>query len=293
MLFYSIDKVPWSLPMPAILAIFAFVGSCSALLFWMAFHFDFSKFTRKSKRGTQVGLLKAITTVLSVLGPVVGGVLASISFHATFVIASLLLLVSTIPLFFSNEVHRPIKFKLKYLFLRKNTNKFIAHLGEGIRIAPVEVLWPLFIFISKIGVASVGLIFSAANLVMAAVMFYIGKKSDKRKNRQKFLTFGTISNGIITGTRALFANVYGFYATTILGGLTFAFLIVPFHASMYKRASREPEYLIFRAITLNCGRILTLLIAILAFLYIEMKLAFTILFVIAGLGAILMWFTKE
>jgi len=121
------------------------------LLFWPARHTDFAKFASPEKRGRQIGLANILTSLVKVVAPLLGGIIITFfGFPALYVTAAILVVVSSIPLFKSDEVYA--KYNLSWsqswaaVFERHNIRATAAYFFEGVDYYVAGFLLPLFYF---------------------------------------------------------------------------------------------------------------------------------------------------
>ena len=115
--------------------------------FWIAFHIEFTKFSNHEHRGEEVGKRRAIGLIAGLSGPLVGGVLIdSIGFEFVFVLASVLLFLSAIFLFFSKEIHIPFRFAFRDVLKKEYLRDGIVFISHGMWDISTWVLWPMFMF---------------------------------------------------------------------------------------------------------------------------------------------------
>ena len=76
------------------------------IFFWPAFHTDFARFSENGFQGRAVGKINVIYSVPTIISPVVGGIILSMGgYPALFIAVLVILLSSSIPMFFSKEPH--------------------------------------------------------------------------------------------------------------------------------------------------------------------------------------------
>ena len=183
-LLFTLESYKWPLTLLAVIA------GISNSLFWLGYHVNFSKSSKKKSRSSEISLSKIFSNIASMIGPIIGGlILAFISFKLLFTIVSLFLFISTIPLFFSKDIHEPINFSVKQIFINQKLKDYITHIGFGIEKSVAQIIWPIFIFFSILNsFVSLGFITTFSMLSSLIFIFAIGKFSDK--NQRKVLKIG-------------------------------------------------------------------------------------------------------
>lgn len=254
---YTLENFNWPLPFLSI-----FIG-LSTSLFWLSYHVDFAKFSNKKNRGKQVGFSKIIIAVFSVLGPIVGGIILTfVGFGILFIIVSVLLIGSVIPLFFSREIHEPSSFSLKGFFRGQKIKDILSYVGFGIEGKIGAVVWPLFIFIFIFSekYLSLGLVSSLTLGVALVSIIFIGKFSDIY--RRKILKIGSVFNAVIWIVKSFIITPVQVFITDAFYGVSRVTMDVPFDAINYDKAKEEErvKIIVQREMYTHLGIILLFLV---------------------------------
>ena len=259
---YSLTIYNWS-----VYSVAAAGGAANAV-FWIAFHTDFAKNSSKRHRGEQIGIWYSIATLISLFGPVIGGVILSsvLGFKFLFLIVGILLVGATIPLFFSKDIYEPATFSLKYIFRRDHFKDAVSYIGAGMKGYGFEVLWPIFIF-SLLGTyLDLGIIASVAATFGVVFMFIVGRYADVI-GKSKLIRTGSILNSITWFVLIFARTIEQVFGVSVFAHLTSTLVDVPFNARVYDKASKSKgnlaEYFVFREIMLVVGRVLLLGLVIL------------------------------
>ncbi|MFA6953865.1 MAG: MFS transporter [Patescibacteria group bacterium] len=128
MALFALPSLPWLIFVAPI--IFAIQKS----LYWPPYHADFAIFSAKEQRGREVAGILTVNAVVTILGPIFGGlVLNFLGFHSLFIIISVLFLASCRPLFKLKEIHdaKPYSYKTYWQLLWKPSHRqsTISYLG--------------------------------------------------------------------------------------------------------------------------------------------------------------------
>lgn len=245
------------------LILLAFFAGIHLSLFWFAYHIDFSKFSRKKVRGTQISASKILVSIVSVLGPIFGSIIITIfGFKILFIVVSILFLGSAIPLFMTKEIHEPINFSFKGFFKSFKIKDAISYMGRGAEIRLALIFWPLFIFIFIFGETylSLGLTYSITFLSSLIFIFLAGKFSDI--NRRLFLKIGVISNSIIWIIKSFLVTPLQIFIISIFYGASRTSIEVSFAALNYDKTDDKNRTLVIlqREMFINLGGFIFLLI---------------------------------
>jgi MFS family permease len=234
LLLYSLEDFNWPLPLLS-----AFAG-ISTSLFWLSYHIDFAKFSSKKHRGKQIGASTIITSIFSVFGPLAGALILTFTgFKFLFLIVSVLLLGSIIPLFMSREIHEPAPFSLKGFFRGQKIRDIVGFVGHGVENKLGFVVWPLFIFIFIFGekYLSLGLVTSLALGVSLISTFIILRFSDI--SRRVVLKIGTVFNSFVWVAKSFVVTPIQVFITDAFYGASQPPMQVPFDALNYDKARKN------------------------------------------------------
>ncbi len=236
----SIERVSWP---PSLIAVFW--GGANSI-FFVAFHTDFSKIKHKDHGGKELGWLNIMERVGLMLGPVVGGAIATwVHPSATFGASVAMYIFALIPLFFTGEAvstHQKLHFSgLKFSQVKSD---LLSYCAISIENNLCINMWPLyvavFIFTSntylQLGVVStIGVL-----LAMLAAMT-IGKIIDEKRGRT-LLRVAATCNAVLHLIRPLLTSFGGVLALNTLNEITTVGYRMPYTKGMYDAADEYPGY---------------------------------------------------
>src|SRR3989339_846102 len=142
-------------------------------IYFFPLHVLFSGFAQERKLGRETGKLLAIPQVVAMFGPLIGGlIILNSNFKVLYLTAIILFAIDFIPILYTQIPG--IKYEFKFgegINLYKKYRKFFkaeifSNIGEEIE----GVIWPIFVYVSLINVASVGMI---GTLLALSSAFYI------------------------------------------------------------------------------------------------------------------------
>lgn len=245
----------------------AILAGLSTSFYWVNFHVDFARFSDKKNRSKEVSTW-FMTAYLSVLvGPILGAIIITfLGFTTLFVIVSLILLLSAIPLFLSSEIYEPLKFSFNDIFKKSHWKETYFYIGYGIRVMLSQVVFPLYIFFLLTKYISLGIISSITSLGSIFIGYIIGKISRNEKKEYSMFRYGSLFHSlglflmmfVRTFIQIVFVNVYL--------AMSFIFVDIPHYSMMYSKARKQGNlmgYIVFREITIGFGRILGVLVVLL------------------------------
>lgn len=154
----------------------------SKTLYWPAYHSNFARFSADGEQGRQISTMTALLSITQIAGPMLGGLIISwYGFSALFIIVSILVVVSNVPMLITREKFIPAKFSYidayRRLFSKENRRKCIAYTGYGEELIS-DVVWPIFVFIVVKDFLGLGLLAATSVLVTTIVVVYIGRATD-------------------------------------------------------------------------------------------------------------------
>jgi hypothetical protein len=280
LLFASQELIVWIFLAPVAMAI-------QKSLTWPAFHADMARFSSADQRGRENSGMYALISIIFILGPLLGGyALNEYGFAVLFVIVTVLMLLSNLPLFTTVEkfVPKEYKFSDTIQLYKAYPMQMLGYWGFGEEVVQL-VIWPIFIYMTVPDFFELGTIISLSTLVATVVMLYVGVLTDQRSKPLLIKSF-SVFTAIFWAIRPFFPNLSGIIATNTLGTISKHSLIIPVTSMTYDRANETHimPYVVFFEQNLIIGKLLMLL-AILVSLQITTSL--TPLFILAGLFSLL------
>ena len=228
-------------------------------LFWLAFHIDFCMYSDGKERGKQLGKYYSFSLLAGLVGPLIGGVILTFSdFSTLFIIVSILIIGSSIPLLLSKDHKKKIKHTWNF-FNAGSKRDFISYCCVGARGVVETVFWPIFIFSILNMYMAMGSLFTLLGIASLVTTFVIGKLTDVFNKRTLVKWFSILHAGvwifkIFITTRLELIGASLFSSSTVIG------LDLPYSAIMYNKTHKRVEYLMFREFGLCVGRIVVLLL---------------------------------
>ena len=252
----------WAAPLlgPLVMAL-PLILAVHNMLYWPAFHADFTRFSNKRDRAKQASYAFIIISVVSAAAPVLGGfIVQEAGFSALFGLVMALFFLSLLPLFLSREVHsRPAasySASIRGVLRPELRPKAIAFISEGADAVLMRYVWPLFLFLLAISFEQLGLITSAVLAIGIAVTFAIGRITD-RHGATTMLRVGASISAIFWPLRAFVSTPFTAFLMDVTHQFGRSMSLIPFTGTFYNWAgevSQEREHKILsRSIALNGG----------------------------------------
>jgi len=174
MLIYSFVSYNWSL------YLLAFFLSVSHSLVRQGFHVEVIKNTTKKDQGKSLGIIKALQISAKALSPFLGGVLIYFySYNLVLVVASILLLISNIPLFLTKDSGLDFDLDFKKILKIFKWNQFLSLFAAGVEYEANITIWPiiLVVFLNN-SFTKTGLITTLSILFSVVASYVVGRFSD-------------------------------------------------------------------------------------------------------------------
>lgn len=273
------------------LYVLAILDGIQAAFFYFPLHVIFAKFVHKTEMEKETAKLMAIPQAVTMFGPLIGGfVVLVFGFKVLFALACILFVIEFLPILDTKIVAVKYKIDLKtaVVYYRKHKKYFFAEIVNNISEEIEGVIWPIFVYVSLLNVASVGAVGSLLAISTALFTYIIGKVLNK-KNKLVMMKVSVFFIAIVWLLRFVFAGEMIFYVLTVLSGLAYTVFSVPYYSKIYSRAKRENTavFFAFREIPIAIARVAVFVLAIIFAEDLKM------LFPIAGLVYVYFLFWRE
>ena len=189
--------------------------ACSC--YFLPHHVAFSKAKTSKHGGKQLGVLNIFEKIAGIVGPLLGGIVATIfGAQSIMIVSSIIFMLAIIPLMLSRE---PIKTNKKFSYRGLNIRKIRRHLlmnaiyntENGLKIW----LWPLYIGIfifTTNPYLNLGIVSTLGTIIAIFAAILVGKLVDSRHGHE-LLKFSAVLNAAAHVSRLL---VTGFGSIVIL-----------------------------------------------------------------------------
>jgi len=251
MLIYSFVTYNWSL------YLLAFFLSVSHSLARQGFHVEVIKNTTRKDQGKSLGLIKALQIAAKALSPFLGGVLIYFySYNLALVVASVLLLVSNLPLLLTKDSSLDFDFDFKKILKTFKWNQFLSLFAAGVEYEANYTIWPiiLVVFLNN-SFTKTGLITTLSILFSVVASYMVGRFSDIKGN--VLLWIGVVATSIIWGLRSLVNTGWQIFVVDSAFGFADTLKGIPFESKVYNKFREQDmmHYMMFHQISVNFGRL--------------------------------------
>jgi len=268
---------------------YAIIASLSLIIirstFWLPFQTDSAKFSSKTNRGKQFSLLFSISSLLSIIAPILGGFLmGKWGFPALSFVSLVISMASMVPFLFLPKTKETVSWTyletFKYFFHPFNRRMVGAYMADGAVGTINVVFWPLFIFFVMDGkYNAIGLITAAVLLAGLILRLALGNFLDKFA-KVKMVRLGTILNSTAWLLKTIIVSALGVFFVSIYHTMAIIVLRTSLDTLVYEKAADRghyiDEYTLIKEMAIHLGKILILLIAALMLMVFPIQITFVI-----------------
>ncbi|WP_068671876.1 MFS transporter [Oceanobacillus sp. Castelsardo] len=273
--------------------------------YWLAFNVLTFEITEPDTRDFFNGFLGVLQSLGGMIGPLLAGYIiakldGNVGYTTIFTISFILFILAVIASFFLKRRSAKGDFFFRRILHERKNNKnwsriLYAHFFQGIREGVFVFVISIWVFIvtkSEFALGTFNLVLSG----LSAVLYFIVTKYIKPSRRKKAILFGAIL--LYVSIFIILFNVSYFllilYAIVI--GIAYPIINVPYISLTYdvigkawKAGERRIEYIVVRELFLNVGRIVSVLIFLLAVSLFDAEKIIPILLVVFGAGHLLIY----
>ncbi len=177
------------------LLISAVVGGLQIPLYWISRDSALSQDIPGKSMGTKMGYITVFENISGLLGPFAGGAIVAFAGYSTlFIVALVILVLSTIPLWWMPpHTHRngvSLAGFWNFLTNGRYLHQAIANFGSAMNDYGNGVIWPLILFLQGIQNEKLGAIYSGVAVVTIAIQYVTGKWFDKLRSKRDYTDEG-------------------------------------------------------------------------------------------------------
>ncbi|MCA1318935.1 MFS transporter [Bacillus tianshenii] len=268
--------------------------------YWLAFNVLTFEITEPETRDFFNGFLGILTSVGGMIGPFAAGYIISTlekftGYTVIFTISLILFSAAVVLSLFIKRRGAEGSYELKRIIKERRNNdnwRYItnAHFFQGLREGTFIFAVSVLVYITTNSEMALGT-FGLLNSAVAFVAYYFATRLIKKHHRKKAILIGGL---ILYG--AIFFLVFEltyvkllFYAVTI--AIAYPLLLVPYVSLTYdvigrswKAGEMRIEYIVVREIFLNGGRVVSVILFLIAVLFFDQQKSIPVLMCIIGAG---------
>ncbi|MFA6171300.1 MAG: MFS transporter [Patescibacteria group bacterium] len=261
----------------------AIINAVQVGFYWFPFHVIFAQNSSRKKLGKEVGRMGAFPQMGSVVAPLAGAfITASFGFNYLFLAAGILHLFTLIPFYYLKNWQSSVRFHPSVIFeMFKKYKKFFGLMVVSSGVAEVEgVILPIFVYLTFANIISVGTIGAFAGVGAVFFTLLVGRFADSYR-KEKIMKIGASVMIVIWLLRFFHAEIAFYYMLSVVAGFFLILINIPLGTIYYGLAKTEniDEFVFFREIAVNLGRVITYSLA----LAIALKINYSFLMAAAAL----------
>jgi len=233
----------------------------SISLYYSAYHIEFTRSAQKKSEGKALSMIRSIMIIASIIGPIIGSLfIEKLSFSFLFVLVSIILVASVVPLFFTKDFSVGIeKFSMRRIVKSDTKKKAVSYQASAFLQLASGVFWPIFIYLAIEDIVSLGIIVSLTSFLLVFMLVYLGKQADK--NAKRTLRWGTFLHAPFWIIRMFLLTPIGLFFSNLFASITHSIIDISFNRMIYNKAKKSKniiDYFLFREFNLEIGRLFIL-----------------------------------
>ncbi|MFA4942997.1 MAG: hypothetical protein WC564_05170 [Patescibacteria group bacterium] len=259
----------------------------SDITYWLPYHSYYAAAGDTNLRGKQVGMQLGFTSVMRMIAPLVGGILiATTSFSSLYIVATIVMLTSAFPLFFTKNISPGKDINWREALRSIDKRGLVMQAGDGI-LYMHGFIWTIVLFYLVENYVTFGGLVAFEIFITTILFLFLGYYIDKNNgNGRNFSKIGLGLIGIVIIVRAfLVYTVPEIIFSDIIIALAMTLYFLSFEVGFYNLAKKSTNTLWFHFFG-ECGWDIGAAIALSASagLYtLGVSLRYIILFSIFGL----------
>lgn len=263
-----------------------YIGIISAF-YWVIFHCFFAVKTNDSNSLERVGVLFSIPKILTLFSPVIGGLIINyFGFNPLFILVSIILFLSLIPLIKMKNFELDLDFNLKTLFNKSFIKYFFGFIAEGIYGAVFTIIFPLFVYLYLGKTLEVGFLSFFISLAGIIAPLMISKACEHKTS--KFIKTFSIIEGVLFLLVLFIKTSISAFLLSFIISIFANFWMLPFYSRLYRHSKQNNsrdlmEFMTMKEVMLSIGRALVFIII---FFFND----FNIIFIFNSLSRLLLLF---
>ncbi len=268
------------------------------IMYWLPLHTDMAKFTDRSNRGKELGVVYSSTVVIQAVLPISAGwIIFKFGYDYLFILAVVVCLCSLIPFSFLPRTQEKFSWSYwetwKEFFSRKRRRQVLAYAGNGAEDLVGVLIWPIFIWeILHGNYFEVGAISSLIVAVTVVFQLTVGRLSDSL-DKNKMITVGNFFYATGWIFKIFIATAFQIFLASTYHSLTKIFSRTPFDTLTYEKAADQghfvDEFTVIHEMAFNAGKVLMILFSLLLISLTGIKWTF----ILAALASLFMNFLVD
>lgn len=212
------------------------------IFYWPAYYAQYSRYGNELNQGTEISFGYVLNLGVGVLGPLIGGVVATqFGFPVLFIAVALIGLCAAVPLLTTPERYTredfPYTRPWRVIASRSNRRLVLGTIGWVEDLVQL-VFWPVFAFLTLKTADVLGVVAGTSVFFMSLLAFFIGEWMD-RTSPHKVLRWAVPFMSVVYGLRLFATTVPRVFFVHALALCADVSLKIPFWGKLYADARRK------------------------------------------------------
>ncbi|MGH6971934.1 MAG: MFS transporter [Caulobacteraceae bacterium] len=215
------------------------LGAASSTLYWPSYHAYFASIGDAEHRGHQVGIRDAVSTVIGIVGPLIGAwlILTAGPFWMFGAVATVEAF-SVLPLLAAPNVMPPREAPGAWRAAREGVRLFLL---EGWQAACINFIWPVALFVSLgSSIGAFGGATALAALVGAILTAVFGRQIDRGGGRRTAVLACVVTMALSLTQAVAFGHLWLAVAANALGAVAAALISPAISTPLYNLSQASP-----------------------------------------------------
>lgn len=266
------------------------VSAVFRLFYWVPYHVDFARFVDQHHRGRQLSFLGILISLIGIILPITAAfIITQFGYPILFVIVIVIILVSSIPLFFISPTREKFSFgffeSFKKLLSKKHIKSNLAFMADGWQMSVSYVVWSIFIFIILKGeYMEVGLI-SAGIILLGCILRYIVGEATDKYDKNKLMHRSSILYSLGWVIKAVVSSGWHIFFVGIYHNFTNIIFRTPLDVLTYEISADEGHYIdefsVLKEMALHLGKVFMFVFALILIQFLPMVWIFVLTAVVS------------
>ncbi len=247
---------------PILFGITAVFGGINLSLHWLPYHTAFADVSSENELSKDITNVSNLSRLIRTLAPTIGGIVAAkMGFPTLLLMCVLLLVVSSLPVFFDEynkrEQIKPLKKLIKDFTKSKGKTLFYNFFFQGFRVAIDGAIWPIILFSVIPDLKKIGGLTTFTLFVSFLTVRWVGNRL--KHFNIKPLIGGNVARSFIWLIRAITNHPLIIALTDPFYQFATAFVNTPRNILVYQLGKRQKlNFFTQRELAISLGRVASL-----------------------------------
>lgn len=232
--------------MNAWLGVFALYLAFYDILYWLPYHAYYAISGEEEHRGKQVALGVGLISIVQIVVPLAGALLATkFGFNYLYISAMICMVLSVIPVLFAKNISPGIKMSFKTALKEIDKRGLVMSIGNGIVNNGHDFIWMIVVFILAGSLVDFGGLITIQLLITAIVSYLVGHYMDKGKARWAARLGSLLLVAAIVSRSFWVTDASEIIFSSLVAALGGALLDMPYIVALYDFAHKSHNALWF------------------------------------------------